>query len=156
MDALPKEDWHSIAVMSKKERPTASDPIITVNMKPLIDEKIGEVNGSIAKKLAASFGNMSIIRLGDTEKHKVAGLTGLEDMYMISINKIPTKFLILSFEKNGIAYTIVYSRKHSQDDRKDFETYRKFLNDVNFINPEKDMDAKLKKLIFEAEEMKER
>ncbi|MDP8259151.1 MAG: tetratricopeptide repeat protein [Candidatus Aadella gelida] len=128
----PYSNSRIAAIISSSEDPSESDPIFTFALKKIKGRNIEAINAEYAKNAALTMKNKKVIRLGDTEKHKIAGEDAYEDMYVFNVKGISKTFVVTSFEKDNIAYSLYYLGDYEKSG-KEFKIYREMFDKINFI-----------------------
>lgn len=140
---IPRTDWHTFVAMSTVERPSLTDPMINVCVRPIINDEGGwEINFAMAGQLAIVFGNRAVVRLGKSEKVSVAGIQAHEDFFAYTVNNVSVIAIVTTFEKNKMAYTIVYTDK-AKNMKIDIRPYKELVAGIKFIDPRKDISKEV-------------
>lgn len=152
---IPRSDWHTFVAMSTLDRPSSTDPMINVSVRPIIDKETAEeINFAMAGKLAIFFGNKAIVRLGKSEKVNIAGIQAHEDYFAYTVNEMPVIAVVTTFEKGKMTYTLVYTNK-AKDMKIDTRPYKELIAGIAFIDSRKDIGAEVVNNFIAAEKSKE-
>jgi tetratricopeptide (TPR) repeat protein len=150
---VPASDWHVIQAMSPQANPGPTDPYAIVSIRKLAkDEKAKDVNTKIAEDMAVKLGKKTVIRSTETRKIDLAGLKAAEDVFVFVINNVQVLVLAATLEKNGVAYTLIYSARAKRPDdlRIDTRPYKEMIDGFAFIAPKGDISIDLRKLLDNA------
>jgi tetratricopeptide (TPR) repeat protein len=151
---IPRTDWHIFAAMSTVERPSLTDPIINISVRPLTsNNKSTDINTNISKNLAAVFSSSNMIILGKTEKKTIAGIQACEDFFAYTVEGTPVIAVVTTFEKNKMAYSIIYSDK-AKDMQIDVRPYKEIIDGIKFIDSNKDVSDEIVNNFIAAERSK--
>ncbi|MDD4203239.1 MAG: hypothetical protein PHQ52_07210, partial [Candidatus Omnitrophica bacterium] len=147
----PRVDWYTIFSVSTVENPSLTDPLITVNVRAVKgDNDAAGINLDIAKNMAVTYNNNSLVKIGASQEVTIAGLPGTENGFVLSDNLVPVVAIITTLIKGKIAYSIVYSDK-AKDMKINELPYKEIIAGFQFIDPKIDVSEEMVANLIAAE-----